>query len=235
VASLYSPGGSAGRSVWRADVQDEVRNGSIYDDPLGQINADWAKTMLELPNGLYAFAVSAADLRLSQSPRECSTCSSLLSINAIACMGCHATGPLPVEDIMRELMEVYGPSVGFDAAQSAELAAVYPPVAEFAELVRADSVEYVSALERAGVLSGLPDPVSRVYLGFDEPLGLERAAAELGVPAATLANGLGALPAALAPLGAPLGTVERTAFGAAFVEALCALGQGGRNHPAACP
>ena len=84
-------------------------------------------------------------------------------------------------------------------------------------------------------MSDRPDPVSRVYLDVDEPLSLSRAAAELGVDATTLSNHLAELTPAFAALATPSGASERTAFDAAFVEALCLLEPDRRNRPASCP
>jgi hypothetical protein len=62
---------------------------------------------------------------------------------------------------------------------------------------------------------------------------LHGAAAALGVPDAVLAANLGMLSPALAPLATASGTVERAAFDAAYVQALCALQTG--NRPLTCP
>jgi len=75
--------------------------------------------------------------------------------------------------------------------------------------------------------------VSRVYLDVDNPLDLQRAAAELGVLPLQLLERLGALPTTLSALGEPGGAVERPVFEAARSAALCELGT--QNRPASCP
>jgi hypothetical protein len=233
VVSRYVQGGAAGQSLWQAEIQDEIRGGSIFDDPAGYTDFDWTQTILELPNGLHAYATNdGGGGRLSRSPRACAEgCDRPVDQHAMACMGCHARGVLPVADIMVDYLERNQRYL--DDATYAAAIAVYPPAAEFAQLVAGENAKYLAALEQANVASGSPDPVSAVYLDSQRPLDLERSAAALGVPDTVLAANLGKLSPALAPLATPSGTVERAAFDAEYVQALCALQT--RNRPLTCP
>jgi hypothetical protein len=233
VVSHYLRGGAARQSLWQAEIQDQVRSGTIYDSPEWYINFDWSQTILELPNGLHAYATSdRGGGRLYQAPRACGdNCERAVEQHAIPCMGCHATGLLPVDDIMVDFVERNRTS--YDDQTYAAVIAIYPTAAEFAQLVADENAKYLAALEEANVASGSPDPVSALYLDSQRPLDLERAAAALGVPDAVLAANLGMLSPALAPLATAPGTVERAAFDAAYVQALCALQT--RNRPLTCP
>ena len=155
-------------------------------------------------------------------------------IHAISCMACHAGGLLPVEDEVGPLLaENDAWQIGFDADDLEVLDETYIPASDMDQLIDGDSARYRAALAKLGLDPRAPDPVSRVYLSFDAPLDLGRAAAELGVPATMLWDNLAALPPAFAPFATGPVTIERAAFAAAFADALCALH--GRNRPAACP
>jgi hypothetical protein len=233
VVSRYVQGGAPGQSLWQAEIQDEIRGGGIFDDPAGYTDLDWSQTILALPNGLHAYATNdGGGGRLSRSPRACAEgCDRPVDQHAISCMGCHATGVLPVEDAMMEYLERNRRD--FDDATYAAAVAIYPSAAEFEQLVAGDNAKYLAALEEASVASSSPDPVSALYLYSQRPLDIERAAAALGVPGAVLAANLDELSPALAPLATPSGTVERAAFDSVYVQALCALQT--RNRPLTCP
>jgi hypothetical protein len=233
VVTRYRQGEPAERSLWQMDVMDEIRDASIFDEPAGFFRADYSQTLFELPNGLHAYSVNdGGGERLQQRAAGCiESCDAPVEHHAVACMGCHTTGLLPVEDIMAEYL--LSNRQYYDDDTYARALALYPPAADFAELVSRDNEKYLAALERAGVPAGASDPVSAVYLDFDTPLDLERAAAELGVRATDLSAKLGVLPEVFARLGAPAGTIERAAFSTAYVEALCVLHE--RNRPVACP
>jgi hypothetical protein len=65
-----------------------------------------------------------------------------------------------------------------------------------------------------------------------DPIGLEQAAAELGVPPPALRERIGGLPE-LAVLADPSATIPRSTLVEGSSRALCALGM--RNRPVTCP
>jgi len=223
-------------AYWFLSIDDSGNFGgsNIFDDALSSYVVGWTKAMWELPNGLWAYSLNdPGGAPLADMPRACDdTCVRREWLAPVACMACHAHGLQPLRDMIRAYTEENERL--FDRETFADTLALFPPAPELDQIIAGDNDRYRAALERSGVQPGAPDPVSRVYLDFDRPLDLERAAAELGVPAQTLADHLGALPA-LAPLGDPSGGVDRTLFNAAHLEALCVVHSTSRNRPAACP
>ena len=227
-------GPSRDRAYWWLDVDDDVAASSIYDDPLELYRGRWRQTIWDLPNGLHAYAMNLANgTAVSQVPRGCieSSCLRPQDVHAVACMGCHSGGLLPLKDDIVRFVDENQEYFDQDTLDSVH--ASYLPAPELDALIAADNARYTGVLAQLGISADAPDPVSRVYLDFDRPLDLGRAAAELGVPASELAATLGSLPSAFAPLAEPSSAIERAAFGTAYVDALCALQT--RNRPQSCP
>src|SRR5690606_34758759 len=87
------------------------------------------------------------------------------------------------------------------------------------------------ALDRAGVDVTSPvEPISDSFRQHRRNVGLQTAAAELGVPANTLLTNLGRLSPVLAPLAS--GTVKRDTWAARFPETVCLLKLGDARDPA---
>ncbi|HTV24631.1 MAG TPA: hypothetical protein VMG12_38330, partial [Polyangiaceae bacterium] len=184
---------------WVLDAQDANRGESIWDAPLEIGSGDWSKSIFRLPNGMMAFSANAGSVtRLGQLPRGCiGDCAQPAKDIAIGCHGCHEGGLLPIEDAMREV--VAGPDVYLDAQTLDRVDALFPGTEAIAELISEDNARYLAALDAIGIPREASDPISRVYLQFaNDPVGLARAAAELGVPTATLRERLDQLPPAFA-------------------------------------
>jgi hypothetical protein len=231
VTRVPSPA-APGRDYWMFEMQTEVRDSSIFSEPLDIGFGDWTKSIFRLPNGLMAFSLDQRDQRLASIPRACiGSCDSPTRDISSACHGCHVAGLLPVEDNIKDYVAEYRRE--FDAQTLEGVAVVFPSVEEMAALIAADNARYLTALDQAGVPREAPDPISRVYLQFTtDPIGLERAAAELGVTAAALRERLGSL-LELAVLLDPAATIDRSTLASGFARALCSLGA--RNRPTACP
>jgi hypothetical protein len=226
------PAASPG-DYWLVEVQTEVRGGSIYSEPLDFGFSNWSKSIVRLPNGLMAFSVNGAEAqRLETMPSGCvGTCADPLIEASIACQGCHAGGLLPLRDGVRDY--VVDNRRDFDAESFAAVQVIFPSAEELSALIEQDNARYLAALDQAGVPRAAPDPISRVSLQFTtDPIGLERAAAELGVTAPALRERLGELPE-LASLADPSASIPRSELAAASARALCALGT--RNRPVNCP
>jgi len=230
------PLGEAGtRAYWWLDVDDVAHATSVYDEPMDLYRGRWTQTIWELPNGLHGYSMNLNDgTPVTQVPRGCvDACYRPQDLHAMACMACHTGGPLPVRDEVGDDVLEDGLQSGLSADELQVLGATYIAAADMDQLVSDDGARYLAALAELGIEPGAPDPVSRVYLDFGAPLDLERAAAELGVPATLLWDNLAALPPAFAPFATGPVSIERAAFGDAFADALCVLH--GRNRPATCP
>lgn len=230
ITRVLQPGAPAG-DYWLYEVQSEVRDSSIYESPLDTGFGDWSQSIFRLPNGLMAFALDQRGQRLGAIPSVCiEVCDAPARRLSIACHGCHAAGLLPVEDGLRAIVAASPWNYDGETAQRTPL--VFPSLEEMAALLAGDNARYLAALDQLGVERNAPDPISRVYLQFTtDPIHLERAAAELGVPAAALREHLGELPE-LAALADPTGTIDRYTLAEGSARALCALT---RNRPVSCP
>ncbi len=224
------------RALWLLELQEWGDAESIYDDPLGSDRGAPHQLIFNLPNGMQAYYVAGGQgQRLSEIAMGCvGNCSRPALLNAAGCHGCHSIGIIPITDRVRSFAEEYARQ--FDSETLASVLVQYPEQAALDALLAQDSEVHLRAVESAGVPRGAPDPISRVYLQFElDPLDLDRAAAELGVPRDALLANLGRLDARLSALGAPNGSVERATFTDALRSSLCALHAGTRNRPAACP
>jgi hypothetical protein len=113
--------------------------------------------------------------------------------------------------------------------------ALYPQPTEFAAKLESDSEAFGLALSRAGVPSGIADPISDVFLRFDADVDLTTAAGDLFVSAGQLRSALPQLPVAMRALGQGR-TLTRDAFADAYLPSLCVLQAASINRvaPAAC-
>lgn len=187
-----------------------------------------------LPNGLLGYAIEANSSSRHSSDQLHGRCCGDASVSLSMCSACHADGQRAVRDVVRDYVLANPPGVS-----DSELAAVrelYVPQAELDATIESDSAIQRAALQQLGIAPGSRDPLSSVYRQFEQPLTPRRAAAELGVPLATLQATL-ATPGRLALELAPLATgssIERPAFTAALTAARCSLQQGSTNRPARC-
>jgi hypothetical protein len=231
-----SPQALPGRAFWSLEEQPTGDSESIYSDPF-TFDRLSGQTIFNLPNGLQAYSAETLEgARLAASPRGCvGECVTPAADTIPAgCQGCHAGGVIPVRDQTRESVERF--SGQFDAETLELVRTVYPLPAELDALMAADSAVHLAALERAGVPANGPDPLARVYFSFElEPLGAERAAAELGVTLAALRESLPLLPPGFAALGGAGGVIPRAVMTDGQGLARCVLHASSRNRPANCP
>jgi mono/diheme cytochrome c family protein len=223
------------RYYWLLQDQELDDAESMFGDPL-DFDGTGEQAIFNLPNGMQAYLVSARDgARLGSLPVGCvlEDCDRPERVNAASCHACHGAGLIPVTDVLRDYVEmnpvIYDRET-FDAVQTQ-----YPVATEFLQIMAQDSEIHQSAVERAGVPRGTPDPISRVFMQFEEgALDASRVAAELGVTPEALRAALGRLDPRLAPLGSPDGNIDRNTFGDIFAPTRCVLHDVARNRPAGC-
>jgi hypothetical protein len=235
IVSRIPLGVDGDRALWRADMDDRNGASDILDDPLDTFPGDWTQTIIELPNGLHAYAVNDVDgARMYESAPGCTDdCGKPQARHAIGCMGCHLSGVLPIDDYVRDA--VTRQQLIFPADDFELILQIYPPAPQFAELVAASNARYLAALQQLGIRTDIVEPISEAYLAFDLSLDRGQAAAELGVSDETLEAYADVLPPTLSPLLDPRGRVARQVFTEAYVQALCVVSATSRNHPASCP
>jgi hypothetical protein len=228
--------GNAQGSFWQAlDFAEAERGQTIFSNPLVS-EADATEVIFSLPNGLRGYALAdAAGQRVpvSSLPTTVITDPSErdgVMRNAASCFSCHNGGLLPFDDQVRERI----PELSPELADPDLLLMVFPEPIVLDQLIREDDARYFAALGAAGVPAGIEDPISRVYRGFWEEIGLRQAAGELFVDPGVLREELSRLPDAIASLGVPSARVPRTAFSGAYREALCRLHAASENRPSGC-
>lgn len=226
--------GNAQGSFWQAlDFAEAGRGQTIFSNPLLS-EADATEIIFSLPNGLRGYAltnvagrrvpVSSLPLTVITDPSERDG----VMRNAASCFSCHNGGLIPFDDQVRERIPELSPEL-MDPVLT-----LFPEPIVLDQLIRVDDERYFGALGAAGVPAGIEDPISRVYRGFWEEIGLRQAAGELFVEPGVLRDEVSRLPDAFAPLGAPSARVTRAAFSGAYREALCRLHAASENRPSGC-
>ena len=87
-----------------------------------------------------------------------------------------------------------------------------------------------------GVSPSLRSPLSRAFLSFERsPLGIRRAAAELGATPVALRENLAQLPSGFASFAERGGSISRAAMTEGQRAARCQLSEHARNRPIDCP
>jgi hypothetical protein len=194
-----------------------------------------SEALFSLPNGFQAFlSFDGVGGPLEVSPMLVDTRQSDAAMrNAISCFGCHAQGPSPMADAVRdfalsnemEAREVWDvPGLGYQAVLD-----LYS--GEFAGSVASDASAYQSALARAGVTASAEDPITRVFLRFDEDIRLADLAGDLLMSAENLGPALTRLSPLFSGLARGFAT-EREDASALYAENLCILLVDTANKPA---
>jgi len=215
-----------------------VANESIFDDPLEFAFAG-GEAIFNLPNGIQAYYVAAANgTRLAEAPIGVvvdPAQNNGLVVNGASCPSCHNAGMIPFTDDVKRYVEKN--KTDFDNDTYESVLEQYPADTVFQAQTARDSAIHVTAVEKAGVPKGTPDPISRVYLDFQ--LGnvtTKLAAGELHVTQDELLKNLSDLDPRLQPLGyKDGGYVDRDQFAANYLGAICVLQASSENTPVGCP
>jgi hypothetical protein len=240
----FDQGTAGGFSLWISldfdggDAVNGKANDSIYANPLNPANAA-GEAIFNLPNGLQGYYVSLADgTRLAQAatgvvvdPAQ----NNGIVTNGASCNSCHNAGIISFGDSVRQY--VIDNKFDFDSDTYQTVMDQFPVATAMQAYVDADSAVHNNALIRAGVPSGTPDPVSRVYLDFQlANITTAQVAGELNVTADVLKQNLQLLDPTLQDLGnAQKGYVERPVLQAVFLNTVCALHSVDENTPVGCP
>jgi hypothetical protein len=204
--------------LWLTLPFNSTGSSSIFEEPLESNGPSENLAAFSLPNGLLGYAIYAPDgqaLAASEVTPEHQAASS--------CFGCHAQGPIRVEDVLRDVYERN--IVNFDPSMEelAEVLATYPPQPELDALFAREQAAYRARLTQLGIPDDLgADVISTTLARFERPLDLVHAAAELGVSPAQLSASISRLSPELAGLAAGL-EVPRSDFSRLYEASLCAL------------
>jgi hypothetical protein len=214
----------------------DVDNESIFDDPLGFQFAG-GEAIFNLPNGLQAYFVAAADgTRLGEAPVGVvidPAQNNGVVTNGASCHSCHNAGMITFTDKVKQY--VIDNARDFDNETYEAVLEIYPDPVDFQAAMDRDSATHVNAVARAGVPADAPDAISRVFLDFQlGDITPEIAAAELGVTTDELLRDLDNLDPILSPLETG-GHVDRQQFTSVYLDSLCEMQAVSENQPVGCP
>jgi len=227
-----------GGAFWQSfDFEDDA-NESIFEDPFG-FTPGGTEAIFTLPNGMLGFIIADAagnivedsDILLDTNQNN------FRAITSVSCSNCHAVGFIPVVDEVRDIAVANARDIGLNRDEVEQLQGIYVSPAEFARVVKDDSESfYQRALQKVELPIQGGDPLSSVFLRFDQDLTLADAAGDLGVTPEDLDGSLGLLDPTLAVLGTSRtrpagGTLDRDDFTAQFTAALCVMTGSNENAP----
>jgi serine/threonine-protein kinase len=218
-------------ALWQSFDFEDNANESIFEDPFG-FTPGGTEAIFTLPNGMLGFIIADAnDVIVEDSDILLDTNqNNFRAITSVSCSNCHATGLIPVIDEVRDIAVANARDIGLDRDEVEQLQGIYVSPAEFARQVTEDSESfYQSALRRADLAVQGGDPVSSVFLRFDQDLTIKDVAGDLGVTPGELDDDLDLLDPTLAVL--QRGTLDRDDFTAVFVDSLCVMSSNLENQP----
>ncbi len=159
---LFLPEGSA---YWQG-LPDTPRGNSLFYEPLG-FNSWETDAIYPLPNGFPAFFLDTPYRETTPAPLTQLQNRADSRDNVVAdCIACHASGPLPMEDILDEYAR--DNLATYDTATSEFIMNRWPSQEQLDAIVGVDSAEYERVLERAGLSSassGALQAITRRYAG----------------------------------------------------------------------
>ncbi|MEM9460284.1 MAG: hypothetical protein AAGF11_39280 [Myxococcota bacterium] len=223
----FSPGGAYWLSYDFASNEGEQ---NLFAEPL-DFDEDGGEVIFNLPNGLQAYVVAAANGdRLDEAPIQ--IVSDPLQPDktvraGISCMSCHTNGMQLKTD---ELRDYVATSLDFNDDVKEIVEDLYVDSDEMDSLLQLSNQTFNNAV--AATWDGDTDiePIFAVYAKWEAPVDLKRAAAELGVAPNALLSQLGQLDPTYAPLLNAV--IDRDTFEAKFAESVCLLNLGEADDPA---
>jgi mono/diheme cytochrome c family protein len=218
-------------ALWQSFDFEDNANESIFEDPFG-FTPGGTEAIFTLPNGMLGFIIADAnDAIVEDSDILLDTNqNNFRAITSVSCSNCHATGFIPVVDEVRDIAIANARDIGLDRDEVEQLEDIYVSPQEFSRQVTEDSQGfYQSALQRASLPIQGGDPVSSVFLRFDQDITIKDAAGDLGLTPDDLQDNLDLLNPVLSVLDR--GTLDRDDFTALYVDSLCILSTPLENQP----
>jgi len=225
-------------AYWQSFDFADNANQSIFEDPFG-FDPGGTEAIFTLPNGMLAFIIADADDNIVQDSNILldTNQNNFKAITSVSCSNCHATGLIPVVDEVRDITLANARTIGLSRDEVQQIEGIYVSPDAFARQVKSDSEGFY---QRALQLADLPiqggDPLSGVFLRFDQDMSLADAAGDLGVTPDDLDRSIGLLDPVLSVLGTSRtrpagGSIDRDDFTAQYLGALCVLTTSNENAP----
>jgi len=221
-------------AIWQSfDFEDNQGNESIFEDPFN-FTPGGTEAIFTLPNGLLGFIIADANDNIVEDSDILldTNQNNFRAITSVSCSNCHSGGLIPVVDEVRDIAIANARDIGLDRDEVEQLEGIYVSPQEFARQVQEDSEGfYQRALQQADLPIQGGDPVSSVFLRFDQDVRIEDAAGDLGLTPDELADNLQLLNPVLEVLDK--GSIDRDDFTALYVDSLCLLSTNLENQPLA--
>jgi len=218
-------------ALWQSFDFEDNANESIFEDPFN-FTPGGTEAIFTLPNGMLGFIIADAnDAIVEDSDILLDTNqNNFRAITSVSCSNCHATGFIPVVDEVRDVAIANARDIGLNRDEVEQLEGIYVSPQEFARQITDDSDQFFkNALQRAELPVQGGDPVSNVFLRFDQDMRLADAAGDLGLTPDELSRNLNDLNPVLSTLDR--NTIDRDDFTAVFVDSLCILSTTLENQP----
>jgi mono/diheme cytochrome c family protein len=223
-----------GGAFWQSfDFEANAANQSIFQDPFGFV-AGGSEAIFTLPNGMLGFIIADGNDAIVQDSDILldTNQNNFKAVTAVSCSNCHATGFIPVVDEVASVALANARDIGLNQDEVQQLKSIYVSPEEFARQVQQDSQGfYQRALQLADLPTQGADPVSSVFLRFDQDVTLADAAGDLGLTPSDLLSNLDLLDPVLSVL--KKGTLDRDDFTQLYVASLCTLSTPLNNQPVA--
>ncbi|MCA9714373.1 MAG: hypothetical protein KC468_06770, partial [Myxococcales bacterium] len=215
---------ASNRAYWESfDFgNDTLDCSSIFQEPINFCK-DGGEIIFSLANGFQAYMITdAAGNRLNEAPTgivQDKNAPDNTVRNPLSCMSCHAEGIKEEQDEVRPfVLDEYPGNYPVDEVNAVD--ELYVVHAEMDAVIAQDRGLFAAALLSAGVPQDLEyEPISWTVYDYDEPLDLDRAAAEIGVSPQYLQERLAALPDPFQGLGTE--TIPRNQFNNHFQQIVC--------------
>lgn len=189
-----------GQSYWISyDFASNEGLANIFAVPLGPLGIgqdqrafvhDGGEIIFQLPNGLFGYYLSnAAGVSIDKGPtaivKQSDAPQQFISsiVNGVSCMTCHNQGLIYKKDEIRPFF-MNNPG-RISGAELNKVLALFPEEATFKAAMDRDNAIYIKALKETGVDPAKPDPISIGYRFYNQSLGPDDVAEELGLDAAT--------------------------------------------------
>jgi len=218
-------------ALWQSFDFEDNANESIFEDPFN-FTPGGTEAIFTLPNGMLGFIIADAnDAIVEDSDILLDTNqNNFRAITSVSCSNCHAAGLIPVVDEVRDIAIANARDIGLNRDEIEQLEGIYVSPQEFARQITEDSDRFFkAALQQADLPVQGGDPVSNVFLRFDQDMRIADAAGDLGVTPDILSEDLDLLDPVLSTLDR--GSIDRDDFTAVFIDSLCIMSTPLENQP----
>jgi mono/diheme cytochrome c family protein len=218
--------------LWQSfDFEDVGNNDSIFENVFDFV-AGGTEAIFTLPNGMLGFIIADAnDAIVEDSDILLDTNqNNFRAVTSVSCSNCHAAGFIPVIDEVGPIALANAREIGLDRDEVEQIESIYVTPQEFSRQVTDDSQQfYQRALQQASLPVQGGDPISNIFLRFDQDVRLEDAAGDLGLTPDELQDTLNLLNPVLAVLDR--NSLDRDDFTDVYIDSLCILSTNLENQP----